>query len=72
MEEKSGLIELCGLWENENGNLVGTWGGARALVLPNKYKKESRHPTHRLFLGKKTPKPKDSAEVKVSTDDIPF
>ena len=71
MEEKSTLVELCGLWENENGNLVGNWGGAKALVLPNKFKKDSRHPTHRLFVAKKTSKPK-AADTTVTTDDVPF
>ncbi len=71
MEEKGQLVELCGLWENENGNFIGTLGGTKALVLPNKYKKDSRHPTHRLFIAKKTAKPKDT-ETKVTTDDLPF
>jgi hypothetical protein len=72
-EQRSELIELCGLWLNENTKgtkyFSGTMGNAKVLIFRNTKKAEgSKEPDYRLFV---TAKARKDAGSQPQQDDMP-
>lgn len=75
------MIKLTGLWANESRNgekyMVGTIGGAKVLIMRNKFKEEgSREPDYNLYVVERGNREKDGGTEgqrdPYGVDDVPF
>ncbi len=78
------MIKVCGLWENHKDGkryFTGSLGGVRIVILPNDFKKESKHPDFNLFFvpierrerSEEKPKEQETGYTPPPPeDDIPF
>ena len=59
------MIRLTGLWESTTKDgqqmLSGNLGNARLVILPNKFKKTDKHPTHNLLIAEREDRVSDVA-----------
>lgn len=64
-EQKSDLINLCGLWQKTNRSgdtyFSGRLGYANVVVYPNKWKKTDKHPDYLMKLGA-SQRPQEAAQ----------
>lgn len=70
-EQKAQMIKLGALWNPRNGGQVLTGsinGDVRIVVMPNRYKKEDKHPDWILYLAPN--EKKDGPRKPVSPDSI--
>lgn len=69
-DDKSELIQLCGLWKNEKGTCIsGSFTfGSRVVIFPNGYKQSDKDPDYVLYIQKSQPKEKRGQE----RDSAPF
>jgi hypothetical protein len=82
-DNRGDLIQVTGLWANENQNgqyLSGSVGGLRILIFPNRRRDSDKHPTHVLCVTRNQRREQrdrrdDQGERRQQTpnhDDLPF
>ena len=61
-EENEVLVKVGALWDKPN-SFQGKMGEARLVILPNKHKKEDKHPDRIVYVcnPKKKEKPQDDS-----------
>jgi hypothetical protein len=70
-------VQIAGLWANVNQNgeitsMSGSLGGARLLVIPNKFKREQKHPDYKVFIVQNPPKDRAPQQTVQDESDLPF
>ena len=55
--EKKPMLQVCGLWENEDkrGNkyLTGSIGGLKVFIFRNEYKEKGNQPDYKMYFGER-------------------